>query len=168
MEKVYGAEARHDALIVFDSTNRAVLIYGYGEEDGQGYDYRQSFEHVPTKDELVQVLQQHINALTDLKILTGYVWQGKNVYLSTENEFNFKAAFDLAVQTSGATLPIKFKLGEDEHGTPVYHTFTDMESFTDFYVNAIAFVNAMLNEGWQLKDAAKEWVKSLTINVQGV
>ena len=151
MEKTFGATERHDQLITF-GTQRAMLIYGYGEENGQGYDFRQVFKHKPTAEEVRDVIITQINANTDAKILTGFVWNGKNVWLSTENEFNFKATYDLAVQTGGATLPVKFKLGEDGNGNPVYHTFTELSEFTDFYTKAIAFVNTTLNEGWAEKD----------------
>jgi hypothetical protein len=33
------------------------------------------------------------------------------VWLSTENQFNYKAAFDLATQTGGKSLPVTFKFG---------------------------------------------------------
>lgn len=151
MEKVFGATVRNDQLIVH-GTGKAVLIYGYGEEDGQGFDYRHVFNSKPTREELKKVIEAHINELTDQKILSGFIWNGKKVWLSSENEFNFKAAYDLAVQTEGSTLPIKFKLGEDENGDPVYHTFKTMNAFTDFYTSAIAFINQTLNEGWEEKD----------------
>lgn len=152
MEKVYGATQRKDQLILFGSS-RAVLIYGYGEENGQGYDYRHSFNHKPTAEEVRSVIVEQVNAITDEKILTGFVWKGNNVWLSTENQFNFKAAYDLAIQTGGVTLPVKFKLGEDVDGNPIYHTFTDLGEFTNFYTSAIAFVNQTLNEGWIEKDS---------------
>lgn len=152
MEKIFGATERHDQLLVF-GTERAMLIYGYGEENGQGYDYRQSFDHKPTAEEIRDVIIAQINANTDEKILTGFVWQDKKVWLSTENEFNFKAAYDLAVQTGGMTLPVKFKLGEDDAGLPIYHTFSELSEFTDFYTKAIAYVNHTLNEGWLEKDS---------------
>lgn len=151
MEKVFGATVRNDQLIVH-GTGKAILIYGYGEEDGQGFDYRHVFNSKPTREELKKVIEAHINELTDQKILSGFIWNGKKVWLSSENEFNFKAAYDLAVQTEGSTLPIKFKLGEDENGDPVYHTFKTMNAFTDFYTSAIAFINQTLNEGWEEKD----------------
>lgn len=161
MEQVFGTTERHDSLIVHRS-GKAVLIFGYGEENGQGYDFRHTFEHKPTKEEVLAVIVSHVNEQTDLKILTGYEWNGKKVWLSSENQFNFKAAYDVAVQTEGATLPIKFKLGEDENGLPVYHTFKSMNAFSDFYTNALAFIIGALNEGWAEKDAANEWLDTLT------
>ena len=162
MEKIYGATERHDSLIVH-GTKKSVLIFGYGEENGQGYDFRHVYDHIPTKEEVIEVIQNQVNAETDRIILTGYEWQGKKVWLSSENQFNFKAAFDVAVQTQGASLPIKFKLGEDEVGVPVYHVFEDMETFSDFYTKAIAFIMTALNNGWQEKDAALQWVETLNL-----
>lgn len=159
MEKCFGATERHDQLIGF-GTSRCVLIYGHGEEDGQGFDYRHRFSTPPTAEEVLSVIVNHIDLLTDYKILEGYKWRGKNVYLSSENQFNFKAAYDLAVQKDGATLPVKFKLGENK-GVPEYYTFTDMDTFTDFYTGAVAYIHATLYAGWQEKDAARIWVNEL-------
>ena len=73
------------------------------------------------------------------------------IWLSSENQFNYKTAYDLAVQTNGASLPIKFKFGTDE--SPVYYTFESLEDFSDFYMSAVAHVNTVLNEGWEKKDS---------------
>jgi hypothetical protein len=100
-----------------------------------------------------------INAQTDEKIISGFVWtptaggDPKPVWLSTENQFNFKSAYDLAVQKNGATLPVTFKMGEDEEGKPVYHTFETMEDADDFYIKAVAYINQTLAEGWAEKDS---------------
>ena len=94
-----------------------------------------------------------INRRTDAKILSGLVWKDKPVWLSQENQFNFKAAYDLAVQTQGATLPVTFKLGEQEDGTPVYHTFETMEDSTDFYTAAVNHIHQTVADGWAEKDA---------------
>lgn len=162
MEKVFGATERHDTLIVL-STKRAVLIFGYGEEDGQGYDYRHTFLHVPTKQEIVEVITSHINELTDKRILEDFVWNGKNVWLSAENQRNFSEAQRAAMIMPDKALPVKFKLGEDAGGKPVYHTFESVEELTGFYLNAVAYVQQCINEGWQQKDAATEWVQTLDV-----
>lgn len=103
-------------------------------------------------------IEGDINADTDGKILSGLVWTPEggepiNVWLSQENQFNFKSAYDLAVQKQGATLPVTFKLGEDENGNPVYHTFETMTDAEDFYTHAVAFIHQMLEDGWARKDA---------------
>ena len=61
-----------------------------------------------------------------------------------------KAAFDLAVQTDGANLPVVFKLGTDEK--PVYREFTTVDELKNFYTAAMAHVQGTLAAGWKAKD----------------
>ena len=145
-----GAEKRQDQVIKIGVKNY-LLIYGYGtDEDGNGYNFRKNYDHKPTKTELKEDITQLIDGITDSKILQGFRWNDVSVYLSTENQMNFKAAFDL---TGGLMLPVKFKLGEDTEGNAVYHTFENMEDFTDFYTSAVSYINQCLNEGWAEKDS---------------
>ena len=156
MEKVR-TSGRNDCLVQF-STGKAVLTYGYWEEeqDGEmvGYSWQHTWHTPPSNQEVVDLIVSAINTHTDERILSGYVWKGVNVWLSQENQFNFKAAYDVAVQANGAILPITFKLGERD-GAPVYHTFNDMTEFAGFYTGAIAFIQNTLAEGWAEKDAAR-------------
>ena len=147
------AEKRQDQVIKIGVKNY-LLIYGYGtDEDGNGYNFRKNYDHKPTKTELKEDITQLIDGITDSKILQGFRWNEVSVYLSTENQMNFKAAFDLNMQTGGLMLPVKFKLGEDAEGNAVYHTFENMEDFTNFYTSAVGYINQCLNEGWAEKDS---------------
>ena len=73
------------------------------------------------------------------------------VWLSTENQFNYKAAYDLAVQTNGANLPQVFKFGSTEN--PEYYKFETVEELTDFYIKATTYINQCLAVGWAKKDS---------------
>lgn len=153
--KIYGAKERQDGIVVL-SSNKACIYVGFGKDadDAEsGYNWRKDYDHIPTIAEVKADIEALINAHTDAKILTGFSWNGKPVYLSSENQFNFKAAYDLAFQTEGANLPAKFKVGEDAEGNPVYHTFTKTEVLADFVMRAFAFINTTLKEGWQEKDS---------------
>ena len=152
MEKIYGATGRNDGIQQV-GRRRWEVFYGFGKDGDTGYNYRQTLEYKPTVNEVKQLIIDTIDANTDEKILNGFVWKGVKVYLSQENQTNFKAAYDLNVQSNGSMLPIKFKIGEDENGNAVYHTFEDMEDFSDFYVSAVAYINQCLNEGWEEKDS---------------
>ena len=92
-----------------------------------------------------------INKDVDQKILSGFTWKDMPVWLSTENQFNYKAAYDLAVMAQGKTLPVVFKFGTID--TPVYHTFDTLEDISDFYLSAMAYISKTLEEGWKLKDS---------------
>ncbi len=110
----------------------------------------QELNHRPSADEIKGIISAWINARTDERILSGFVYEGNMVWLSSENQFNYKAAHDLAVQTAGATLPVTFKLGPDD--APCYRSFTDIDSLTDFYSRAMAHIQQALADGWCAKD----------------
>ena len=108
------------------------------------------FKHKPSEDEIKQTVLGWFNEQIDIVILSGFEWNGMPVWLSSENQFNYKAAYDLAVQTDGATLPVTFKFGNEE---PCYHTFDTVEELTDFYTKAMLHIQHTLADGWKKKDA---------------
>lgn len=138
--------------------SRIVISYGFKPvEDTDMAEWREVVIYKKQSSALTladvkEAIIGDINKRTDARILSGLVWKGKPVWLSTENQFNFKAAYDLAVQTQGATLPVTFKLGEQEDGTPVYHTFETIEDSTDFYTAAVNHIHNAVADGWLEKD----------------
>lgn len=106
----------------------------------------------PTIEQIKKAVYDDINRQTDEKILTGFVWNDMPVYLSDENQRNFSEAQRIAMFMPDSILPVTFKLGEDADGNPVYHEFTTAEELTGFYLQAVAFINQTLAEGWQRKD----------------
>lgn len=137
------------------------------KKDGEAASWiEHNFDHRPTLAEIRAVVLQWYNAEIDRKILSGFVWRDMSVWLSSENQFNYKAAFDLATQMQGenGTLPVTFKFGTDEE--PVYFEFVDMETFTDFYIQSIAYRNSVLTAGWAEKDAT-DW-KAYEVSLQEI
>lgn len=157
MNKVFGKLTLYSPVRKYGK--RTIISYGF-EDVGDGVNatwyeiyFSQKVKTYPTIDEIKESILTDINSQTDEKILKGFVWNNKPVWLSSENQFNFKAAYDLAIQTQGQNLPLKFKLGENEDNEPVYHTFSTVEELNEFYLSAIAFIQQCLNEGWKLKDS---------------
>lgn len=105
----------------------------------------------PSLEQLKKLILDAINKEVDEKILSGFVWKDMPVWLSTENQFNYKAAYDLAVMSSGQSLPVMFKFGTTDN--PVYYSFGTLEDISDFYISAMAYINTCLAEGWKLKDS---------------
>ncbi len=152
MQKIYGAKERQDGLYNI-GRNKWELFYGFGKdtEDAEsGYNWRKQFRVKPTPDECAKLIKATINKATEDKILRGFVWRGHKVWLSAENQFDYKAAHDLAVHSNGATLPVRFKFGADD--APEYFTFEVVDELEDFYTSAVRYVNEVLNEGWNEKD----------------
>lgn len=124
-------------------------------DEGEGKEYvtflEADFTHKPTIAEVRSLILAWYNEEIDEKIISGYTWNDTPVWLSQENQFNYKAAYDLAAQTDGESLPVTFKFGTDEE--PVYHEFTTLAELADFYTGAMAYIAATLAAGWQTKDA---------------
>lgn len=151
MEKIYGAQGAQNSLTKV-GRKEYEIIYGYGEDENGGYNWRKRYDHKPTVAEIKNDVETLINGETEKKILSGFEWRGIKVWLSLENQINFKAAYDLAVQTDGDTLPKKLKLGEDDEGRPMYHLFESVSEFTEFYKSAVEYIEKTIQEGWEQKD----------------
>lgn len=108
------------------------------------------FSYKPTLQEVKNTILDWENEIIDEKILSGFIWKDMPIWLSTENQFNYKAAFDLA-STFGGNLPLVFKFGTPED--PIYYKFTEFEDLKDFYISAMSYINNTLAEGWMKKDS---------------
>lgn len=133
-----------------------------GEEQGVTF-VEAEIGHKPSIEEVKEVVTAGYNEKIDERIISGFEWNGMKVWLSSENQFNYKAAYDLAIQTNGYNLPITFKFGTTEE--PVYHTFTSVEELSGFYLQAMAYINNTLAEGWKEKDSIdwSEYKKLLSL-----
>lgn len=121
-----------------------------GEEQGVTF-LESEILHKPYINEVKEIVLSGYNQAIDEKILSGFTWNDMPVWLSSENQFNYKAAYDLAVMSEGKTLPVTFKFGTTEN--PVYHTFENLNELTDFYQRAMDYISKTLEEGWKLKDS---------------
>lgn len=127
----------------------------------QGVDYYEKwFNHKPQIEEIKNEIISQMNEMIDEKIVSGFSWKDMPIWLSTENQFNYKAAYDLAVQTQGATLPVTFKFGTTD--APVYYKFETVTDLTDFYIKAMTYINETLNEGWMKKDSI-DWTEYIKL-----
>lgn len=104
----------------------------------------------PTLEDIKHIVLGWYDAEVDKRILSGFRFEEAMVWLSRENQFNYKVAYDLAVQTSGASLPVTFKFGTTEE--PIYRAFSTLEDLQSFYLGSVKYVESVLSEGWQAKD----------------
>ena len=121
------------------------------KEDGSASYMEEELDHRPDADEIRSLVSGWYNSQTDERILSGFEYDGQLVWLSSENQFNYKAAYDLAVQTDGQNLPVTFKLGTDDE--PYYRTFDTVADLQDFYVKVMRHIQDVLQNGWKKKDA---------------
>ena len=154
MNKMSGRQS--DFAYLREDASRLVIGYGLKEisedlcEWNEVYLYKKQKSSISLQD-VKDAIIADINARTDEKILSGFVWNGKPVWLSAESQTNFSAAEYTASTKNGLGLPVTFKLGE-QNGTPVYHEFTTVEELSGFYLQAQDYIKQCLGEGWQEKD----------------
>lgn len=137
--------------------NRWIIRWNFHEEEGATIDFNfKEFIGKPSLDNIKKTILDWYNQQTDQKILSGFTWKDYPVWLSTENQFNYKAAHDLAVMTNGASLsdpenPVVFKFGTDAE--PFYYRFEELADIQDFYIKSVSYVARTLKEGWNVKEA---------------
>ena len=120
-------------------------------EDGSASYMEEELDHKPNAEEVRSLVSEWYNAETDERILSGFEYEGQPVWLSSENQFNYKAAYDLAVQTDGQNLPVTFKFGTAD--APSYRTFETVDELQNFYMKVMKHIQDALSEGWKKKDA---------------
>lgn len=156
MNKVFGLQS--DFALVKEDASRVIICYGMqSEADGVNATWKEidfyKKQGKPSLSQVKEAIKAAINAATESKIIGGFVWNGIKVWLSNENQHNFSEAQRAATLAPETKLPVTFKLGEDENGDPVYHTFETAEELTGFYLEAVAYINQQLAAGWAEKDA---------------
>lgn len=146
MDKIYGAQIRQDGLQKV-GRNRWDLFYGFGkdEDNEMGYNWRTSFDHQPTIEEVKETITAQISQNTQKAIIEGYEWNGNKVWLSSENQANYTLAYDMAKNSDLEDMPT-VKLGTDE--APVYYTFKDNKELTAFVVGMRQHIQDCLNASW--------------------
>ena len=111
---------------------------------------------VVTLDDIKSAILEDIDNEVKRMIIETMTWDNKQVWLSIENQQNYKTALDVAKETDGDNLPVKFKLGDEDK--PTYVTFETINSLKEFWLACCAHVRECLNYGWQLKDSI-DWSK---------
>lgn len=161
MNKVFGLKT--DYAPVKEDASRVIISYAYEAVDEDHATWREVYlykrQHAAaTLADVKAAILADINSRTTDRIVSGLVWTAADgeqipVWLSVEQQLNFTAAYIRAVKTDGGNLPVTFKMGETEDGTPVSHTFETMEEADDFYRVATDHIHTVQREGWQEKDA---------------
>lgn len=149
MEKIYGTTVRQDGLQKV-GRRTFTLFYGlYTDERGSSFEYRHTFDHKPTWEEVKAMLVEAINEHTRDTIVRGFEWSNIRVWLSEENQRNFLMMEKLTQDA----YPLKLKINEDCNGQPVYYTFVSEEEFAAFSKLSSQHVTETLKSGWDEKDS---------------
>ena len=111
MNKVQGLIS--DFALIRTEGTRIALSYGLEAIDEEKATWVEVYlpkkkNPMLTLDMVKKAIIDDINARTDEKILSGFVWNGKPVWLSSESQTNFSAAEYTASTKNGLGLPVTF------------------------------------------------------------
>lgn len=153
MIKITGLKSDYIPVkIISESDNIYLIRWDYQDiGDDLATWAEEMFYHKPDTSELQQIINEYYNVRTSNKIKKRFIWKDTPVWLSTENQQNYKAVYDFAVQTGGANLPVEFKFGTEQN--PVYYHFYTIEELQEFYLAMQSHIHSCLQDGWRLKDA---------------
>lgn len=140
----YDGAGDGSGLIRMDG-GRCVLMVAMEEESC----YRKYYDRLPTAEVLTADVEDLVNAWVEDGILTGYVWKGQLVWLSVENQLNYRCAVD-AAELGGLTFPYRVRVvGGDGVG---YVELSDAAELRTFWLGVQAHIRKLQEHGWVLKD----------------
>lgn len=104
------------------------------------------FNYKPSLQEIQELIYEYYNKQTENKIINGFTWNGKDFYLSKENQMNYQMYHNVILSGS-MRFPLRVKLKDN-----TYFEFNTNSLYEDFYANILRHINKCLQEGWSLKD----------------
>lgn len=140
--KVYGAEKENNTLLCLNGKHY-VLFYGFFTDEIGNYRLRKDYLYKPSIEEIRKDIGNLIDEQTSNKILSGFTYEGDSVWLSLENQLNFRSA---------VCFPCRFKIGETE-GVPTYRTFLSSDELLAFNNAITEYIHSCLEDGWKIKDS---------------
>lgn len=131
---------------VSEDQSRVVVMYGLTHTTGDMAEwYQLSFykkQGRPSFEQVKAAIIADINERVKAKIIGGFVWNNKPVWLSEENQMNF----------AQAVVPVTFKIGEDANGDPIYQEFATKTELKAFVEACVQWKQQCLSDGWAEKD----------------
>lgn len=132
---------------VSEDQSRVVVMYGLTPTTGDMAEwYQLSFykkQGRPSFEQVKAAIIADINERVKAKIIGGFVWNNKPVWLSEENQMNF----------AQAVVPATFKIGEDANGDPIYQEFATKTELKAFVEACVQWKQQCLSDGWAEKDS---------------
>ena len=167
MNKISGKLS--DFSLITEDASRIIIGYGLtqiGESDMyewyEVYLYKSKLQQLNIKV-VRDAVNNDINSQTDEKILSTFPWtvrhgddEGKEVkvWLSRENQDNFKAKHDAAIMYPELVkFPMTYKISEDEDENAVFEVFQNIEELAQFYLSGSNYIQQCYEAGWDRKKA---------------
>lgn len=146
MAKVQGLI--QDYALVRETYSQTIISYGIEPmADGihatwQEVYFNKKEVQKPSLEQIKDAVINDINARVKDNIISGFVWNGKPVWLSEENQMNF----------AQGVAPVTLKIGEEEDKTPIYQDFETADELRSFSDECSVWKQQCLTDGYAEKD----------------
>lgn len=112
------------------------------------YLFNKEYKGKPTQETVSDDVLSELNSECEKEIREGFRYNEYSVWLSLENQQNYKMLYDYL--NNCGTEQTKVKL-YDAQGNGVYMEF-DVKEYQPFYFAIIEYINATLSKYWDIKD----------------
>lgn len=140
-------------IFIYNPENKSYVIHWEFDENGIATESH-VFSSKPTLEEIKKIIHGYYNLKCEKEIVSGLQYEGSTVWLSIENQINYKAVFDLADKQDFK--PVIIKLGNEFE--PVYKTFENYAAFEGFVNTCFQHIQTTLKKYWDIKNSI-DWNK---------
>ena len=134
------------------ANGKYIISWGLEKNKDGSYSWKYFFAtKKPTPAEIKNILDAYINDNTKNSIINNFYWNGMHVYLSIENQIDYKLLFDITTLCGGENLPEKIKF--NINGETIYYEFETLDEFTSFMIAMNKHIRTCLAKGNELKDS---------------
>lgn len=131
-------------------SNKWRIRFDIGKYDENSYFYKEyTFMHKPTIEEVRSIITWYYNEKADNDIIRGFKWNNMDVWLSIENQMNYKAIYDLININEYSVFPLRLKFSQNDND--LIYTFETKEEYLDFYESQITYIKDTLQTYWDIK-----------------
>lgn len=144
----------------FNKINNTFIVRFDETKIESGYKYQQ-FLIVGSEaiESIKPTINNYYNELCSNEILQGFKLNSDIVWLSPENQMNYKIFYDFALSNHQNKLefkPIKIKVGEETESK--YHVFDSFDEFQKFVFDYTEHIQNTISKYWTIKDSI-DWNK---------
>jgi len=132
-------------------SNKYIVSWGLKNIGGDNYKWNyEIFNTKPSIDTIKKTITDYINSQTRFCIENKFRWNGMSIYLSIENQIDYKLLFDTTSLLEGSNLPekVKFKI----NGESIYYDFETIDDMKDFIIAMNNHIRACLEVGNKAKE----------------
>lgn len=134
-----------------EKTKKYIVSWGLKNIGGDNYQWDYYlFNYKPSINDIKNIINNSINEKTKQYITNKFEWNGMSIYLSLENQIDYKLLLDTTLLLDGANLPekVKFKV----NGENFYYSFETIDDMKDFIIAMNNHIRKHINNGNNSKD----------------